>query len=173
MPMAPLIASQVNKIWTKYQRKNHKTIFSSIRKELKKNWLQGKPGMNAFTKELPGCSSWRAIAIFFIVLTIAMASTLAFVIGTHHHWSYCYVWYSLIMDHTSSSLLSWRWWWWSEAEYFSINTGDSKRDWNSKGLRCCWHKSWPSDWYQGNDAPRPRTTILTPKTPVCGLLHGD
>ena len=33
----PLIASQVNKIWTKYQRKNHKTIFSSIRKELKKN----------------------------------------------------------------------------------------------------------------------------------------
>lgn len=35
-----------------------------------------------FTKDLGGCSaSWRAVAIFFIVLTIAMASTLAFVLG--------------------------------------------------------------------------------------------
>ena len=33
----PLIASQVNKIWTKFQRKNHKTIFCLIRKELNKN----------------------------------------------------------------------------------------------------------------------------------------
>ena len=35
-----------------------------------------------FTKDLGGCSaSWRAVAIFFIVVTIAMASTLAFVLG--------------------------------------------------------------------------------------------
>ena len=45
------------------------------------NTLQsGKPGFPTFTKDLNGCS-WRAVAIFFIVLTIAMASTLAFVIG--------------------------------------------------------------------------------------------
>ena len=45
------------------------------------NSLQsGKPGFHTFTKDLNGCS-WRAVAIFFIVLTIAMASTLAFVIG--------------------------------------------------------------------------------------------
>ena len=43
-----------------------------------------------FTKDLGGCSaSWRAVAIFFIVITIAMASTLAFVLGevtppSHH-----------------------------------------------------------------------------------------
>ena len=45
------------------------------------NTLQsGKPGFHNFTKDLNACS-WRAVAIFFIVLTIAMASTLAFVIG--------------------------------------------------------------------------------------------
>ena len=36
-----------------------------------------------FTKDLGWCSaSWRAVAIFFIVLTIAMASTLAFVLAS-------------------------------------------------------------------------------------------
>ena len=36
-----------------------------------------------FTKDLGGCSaSWRAVAIFFIVVTIAMASTLAFVLAS-------------------------------------------------------------------------------------------
>ena len=67
---------------------------------MKKTKLQGKPGMNAFTKELPSCSSWRAIAIFFIVLTIAMASTLAFGIGKHHH-----NFVEKIMDNLSSSLM--------------------------------------------------------------------
>ena len=47
----------------------------------------GKSGHGAgfphFSKDLSGCSgSWRAVAIFFIVLTIAMASTLAFVIAS-------------------------------------------------------------------------------------------
>jgi len=46
------------------------------------NTLQsGKPGFHNFTKDLNACS-WRAVAIFFIVLTIAMASTLAFVIAS-------------------------------------------------------------------------------------------
>ena len=39
-------------------------------------------GFASFSKDLSSCSgSWRAVAIFFIVLTIAIASTLAFVIG--------------------------------------------------------------------------------------------
>ena len=47
----------------------------------------GKSGPGAgfphFSKDLSSCSgSWRAVAIFFIVLTIAMASTLAFVIAS-------------------------------------------------------------------------------------------
>ena len=45
--------------------------------------LPASQGFANFSKDLSGsCSgSWRAVAIFFIVLTIAMASTLAFVIG--------------------------------------------------------------------------------------------
>ena len=38
-------------------------------------------GFTNFSKDLSCSGSWRAVAIFFIVLTIAMASTLAFVIG--------------------------------------------------------------------------------------------
>ena len=42
----------------------------------------GRGSFQNFTKDLGGCSaSWRAVAIFFIVVTIAMASTLAFVLG--------------------------------------------------------------------------------------------
>jgi len=54
---------------------HHGTLTSSLAS-------QAKPGINSFTKDLPSCSSWRAVAIFFIVLTIAMASTLAFVIAS-------------------------------------------------------------------------------------------
>ena len=56
-----------------------KQMSGTLRSNL--NTLQsGKPNFQPFTKDLNGCS-WRAVAIFFIVLTIAMASTLAFVIG--------------------------------------------------------------------------------------------
>ena len=33
--------------------------------------------------------------------------------------------------------------------------------------------NYSHDFYHHPNAPRPRATILTPKTPVCGLLHGD
>ena len=43
----------------------------------------GRGSFQNFTKDLGGCSaSWRAVAIFFIVVTIAMASTLAFVLAS-------------------------------------------------------------------------------------------